>query len=111
MDLSRRGVGTQDDRVIAALTRLDKERILHIAGGMVRREIQQLEVDFIRLNLARGVDLKTHVCQDIQDAPQLLRGRVQPSHVDLAAGQRDIELFLLEGFRQHGRFDRLAAFG
>ena len=71
----------------AALARLDKEGILHIAGRMVGREVQQLEVDLICLYLTRGIHLESHIGQDIQHTAELLRGGLQPSPVDFAPGQ------------------------
>src|SRR6476469_1351105 len=82
---------SQYDWVVTSLARFDKECILHIAGGMIRCKIQQLEVDFIGFHLARGVHLKTHIREDIQDAAQLLRGRVQSSQMDRTSGQRDVK--------------------
>src|SRR5215212_10978532 len=97
----------QNDRIIAALTCLYKERILHITRGMVRREVEQLEIDLIRFHFARRIHLKTHVSEDIQHPPQLLRGWMQSAQMDSAPWQRHVELFLFKGFRQRRGFDHV----
>ena len=71
--------------------RLHVERILHLAGRVMRREIQQLEIQFVGLDLRRGVDLKAHLGQNGQDAAQLLRGRMQAAAADGASGQGHIQ--------------------
>ena len=40
-DLHGRGMGTEQDRIVAA--RLHEERVLHVAGGMLRREVECAE--------------------------------------------------------------------
>ncbi len=65
-NLTRRGVRAQDEGVVAPLAGANEERILHIAGGMIGWEVEQLEVVLVRLDLARAVDLEAHLTEDAE---------------------------------------------
>ncbi len=109
VDLPRRGVCPQENRVITAPRGLDEERILHIAGRMVRREIQQLKIVFVRFHFARGVHLKAHIRENAHYFSQLLCGRMQPSHMDSPPRQCDIQRVSLERLRQRRLFHEFGA--
>ncbi len=51
MYLTRRGMRTKQDRVVAALcSAIDEQCVLHLTCRVVRREIEKLEVIFVCLN-------------------------------------------------------------
>ena len=85
MDLPRRGVRAQHDRVVAAPFRLDEIGILHIPGGMTDLEVEQLEVVFVALHFARAEDLEAHLAEDAVQFAQGLRIGMQAAQRESAA--------------------------
>ena len=98
VDLAWRGVRAHDD---AGRGRI--EGILHVARGMMRRKVQELEVEFVRLHVAAAVDLKAHLAPDAGELAQRARRGVQAAFDALATGQRDVDLAFLKVLRQFGR--------
>ena len=68
--LHRGGVGAQHE---AALGRVDEERVLHLARGVVGVEVQGVEVEPLGLDLGALGDLPAHADEQVGDAlPQQL---------------------------------------
>ena len=65
----------------------------HIAGRMVRRHVEQLEVGQIVFDFAAAINLETHIGEDAGDAPYRLRGGVQPAARQRSTRQRHVERF------------------
>ena len=100
----------QHDWVITSLACIDEECILHIAGGMIGREVQHLEVDLIGFHFAA-------TCTPENPYPREYPGRGATAAWKDAnvpngctSGQRDIKLFLFKGFRQRRGFNGFGAF-
>ena len=74
VDLAGRGVRAQQDA-----RRRRVERVPHVAGRVVRRHVQELEVHLVVFDLRTAVDLEAHVREDLADPPQHLRAGVQPT--------------------------------
>ncbi len=64
---------------------------MHLARRVVRWEVQQLEVEFVRFNLARAIHLETHLRKDARHFAQGLRGGVQAAAHHRSARQGDIQ--------------------
>ena len=77
VDLAGGGVGAHHDRVVAAFAGFDEVGILHVAGRVPDREVEQLEVVLVGLDLARAVDLEAHLAEDAVELAQDLRIGVQ----------------------------------
>ena len=84
-----RGLRAQEDVL------RDIERVLHIARGVILRQIQRFEVEVVALDLGSLLDGKAHLQEDLLDAVQRDRERVQmphgrrpprQGHVDLLGG-------------------------
>ena len=86
VDLPRRGVRAQQD---AGRRRV--EGVPHVAGRVVRRHVEQLEVGLVVLDLAAAVNLEAQVGEDGGDVAQGLRGDVQPAARQRPARQRHVE--------------------
>ena len=50
------------------LGRLDEERVLHVAGGVVRLEVQGIEVEPLGLDLGPFGDFPAHADKDVRHA-------------------------------------------
>ena len=85
VDLAGAGVGAQDDAGAGGV-----ESVPHVAGGMVLRDVEQLEVVFVGLHVAAAIDLETHVGPDGVDFTQGLGGDVQPALPLFPAGQSNV---------------------
>ncbi len=105
-NLPRRGVRPQDHA-----RRGRVEGVPHIAGGVVRRDVEQREVGLVVLDVAAAVDLKAHLRPDVVELAQHLRGRMQPADRTRATGQRHVDLAAFEVARQFLRLDQRFALG
>ena len=87
----------------------DVEGILHIARGVILRQVERLKVVVVRLDLRAFLHRKAHLQKDFLDAVQRDRERMQMSDLHRAAGQRDIDLLGVDLGRQFtlGKFLRL----
>ncbi len=95
--LVRRGLGAQQN-----LSRRDPEGVLHVACGMVYRQVQRLEVVVIGLNLWPIVQLEAHRHHRAGDIAHHLRKRMDVANWCRRAGQRDIHpLAFQRGRRAH----------
>ncbi len=94
MDLPGGGVRSQQERVVTAAFRCNEVGILHIACRVPDREVEQLEVVLVALDLARAKNLETHLAKDAVQFPQGLRIGVQTSQRESPTGQGDIQPFL-----------------
>ena len=110
-DLARRGVRAHHDRVVAAFAGFHEIRVLHVAGWMPDGEVEQLEVVFVRLDLAAAEDLEAHLAEHAVKLAQHLRVGVQPARVQRPARQGHIHFLFGDGLRQRGFFERLRLFG
>ena len=122
-DLHRRGVrakqrGGADLRVgyVAAMRaprpagdrRVEVQRVLHVARGMIRRHIERFEVVEVVLDLGALEDLVAHVREDVLDvAPHAHQG-MDASHRQRPAWQRDVDR--ASGERAPRRRERRARF-
>ena len=104
-DLPRRGVGAQDDP-----RRGGVERVPHIAGGVVRRDVEQGEVGVVVLHVAAAVDLKAHIRPNRIEVTEHAGGGVQPADRTRATGQGDIDRAAFEILREFLRFHQHFAF-
>src|SRR5260370_26909757 len=84
-DLAVRGVRTQEQGA------RQEEGVLHVARGMVGREVERAEVMEVVLDVLRRYDLETHRSEDVEDPYEALRHRMEPSARDAHAGQCDID--------------------
>ncbi len=98
VDLARRGVRAQHD---AGRGRV--ERVPHVARRMMRRDVEQLEVVGVGLDIARAVDLEAHLGPDGDDLPQRLRRRVQPAAGQPPAREGHVDALGLKRLRQARR--------
>ncbi len=91
VDLPWRGVRAQDHTVLIRV-----ESVPHVTGGVIGRNVKQFEIIFVRLDLARAIDLETHLSEDFNDAAESLLQRMQPADKGFIARQRHVQLFLRE---------------
>ena len=85
MDLARAGVRAQNDAGLGGV-----ERIPHVAGRVVLRNVQQLEVVLVRLHVAAAINLESHVAPNAVNLAQCFRGRMKPTTPGLAPRQRHV---------------------
>ncbi len=64
--------------------------------------LSKLEVVFIRLDIAGGIDLEAHLAEDGENPPQVLGGGVQPPAPERTPGQGDIQPLGSQRARQRG---------
>ena len=81
-----RGLRAQEDVL------RDIERVLHIACGVILRQIQRFEVEVVALDLGPLLDGKAHLQEDRLDAVQRDRERVQMSYGCRASRQGHVNL-------------------
>ena len=98
-DLHRRGVGAQQ----ATITEV--EGIVHRTRGVVRREVQRLEIVPVVLDLGTIGHLVAEAREDRSDALQRARDRVQVAALGIAPRQGDVDAFGRETLRQCGLFE------
>ena len=79
----------------------DVEGILHIARGVILRQVERLKVVVVRLNLRAFLYRKAHLQKDFLDAVQRDRERMEMSDLHRAAGQRDVDLLGVDLGRQY----------
>ena len=91
-DLHGRGVRAHEQ---VGLGRLNEERVLHVAGRVVRLEVQGIEVEPLRLDLGPFGDFPTHADKDVGDAVLQRGQRVACAGPAPARRRRDV----------HGLFD------
>ena len=108
-DLNRRGVRAQEER--RGSLAVHEEAVLRVAGGMVGREVQRLEVMAVVLDLRAVGDRVAHTQEDLLDAAPHDRDRMESAPSRAPSGQCDIDLLgraasldlaLLEVGRQEG---------
>ena len=87
VDLRGRGVGAQEEAPAA----LEVERVLHVAGRVVRRHVEGLEVVVVVLHLGAVVHLVAHGHEDVLELLADDGQRVAPAHEGAAAGQGRVE--------------------
>ena len=78
-------MGAQDDRLG------NKERILHVAGGVVGGNVQGFEVVVVFFNLGPLDDVEPHPRKDVADLPINLGNRVHRAAGLRAPGQGDVD--------------------
>ena len=76
--------GAADDR------RVQVERVLHVARGMVRRHVERFEVVEVVFDFGAFEDLVAHAGEDVLDLLADAHQRVDAAERQLAAGQRDV---------------------
>ena len=64
--------------LVAALAGFHEIGVLHVARRVTDGEVEQLEVELVRLHLAGAVHLESHLAEDAEQLAQHLRVRVQP---------------------------------
>src|SRR5712692_2051561 len=89
-DLAVRGVRTQEQAA------RQEEGVLHLARGMVGREVERAEVMEVVLDVLRRYDFETHRGEDVEHPFEALRHRMEPSARDAHAGECDIDARLAE---------------
>src|SRR5579875_84484 len=90
-NLVRRGLCAQQ-----YLPRRYPEGILHVAGGMILRNIQRLEVVVVGLHLRPLVDLEAHLTENPREVACDQRERMRMPAWDRAPRQRHIQPFAFE---------------
>ena len=78
-------------------------------AGWKRREVEQLEVVLVGLDVARAVDLEAHLRPDGGDPAQDQRRHVQPAAPRRPAGQGDVEGLGAQAGLQRGALERRLA--
>ena len=101
-DLHRRGVRAQQ----AAVREI--ERVVHRARRMMRREIQRLEVVPVVFDLGTVGEVEAEPREDLVDALERARDRMQAAALAVAAGQRDVDAFGSEAVIERGLFEHAA---
>ena len=99
-NLTRRGMGAQHHALV------DVEGVPHVAGRMVGRHVEQLEVVVVALHLAAVEHLETHVGEDGGNLAQRLGAGVQAAQAHRVAGEGHVDLLLRQGLGQLGQLDR-----
>ena len=98
-------VGADEAGRVMGLVALDIEGVLHLAGGMIRAEVQGVEVIPFGLHLGAGGDLPSHGDEQVLDVLHELGQRVtgaeratvdRQRHVDGLGLQRALLLLRLE---------------
>ena len=110
-NLHVRGVRAQQE-----LIDIEKERVLHVARGMIGREIERLEVVPIRFHFGPRIERVAHLQENLLELAPNDRDRMQVTEGREAGGEGDVEgplahLFLrgdLRGFFVERRFDAIA---
>lgn len=98
--LYRRGLGPHEEFIGQI------ERVLHVAGRMILRQVQCLKVKIVIFNFRTFGDFKAHAHEDLFDLTQGERHRMQMPFGCLAARQGHVNLFRrhfffkLAGFKQ-----------
>ena len=82
---SVRAPGPADDR------RLQVERVLHVARGMIRRHVERFEVVEVVFDFRPFEDLVAHAREDVFDLLADAHQRVHAAERQLAAGQRHVD--------------------
>jgi len=95
VDLPGRGVRAQQHA-----RRGGVEGVLHIARGVMRRDVEQLEVHLVALHLGRAVDLEAEVAQNAHHFAQRLGDDVQPPACKGPAGHGHIQPLRLQRLAQ-----------
>ena len=67
------------------------QRVLHVAGGMIRRHVQRFEVVVVVLDFGSLEDLVAHAGEDVFDLLADTHQRVDAPDRRLASGQGDID--------------------
>ena len=101
-DLAARRVRAQEEPALREV-----ERVLHVAGGMVRRHVEGLEAVVVVLHFGAVEDLVAHGQEDVF---QVLAGRGQGMAAAVgrdAAGQRDVHALAGEAALLEVRFERV----
>src|SRR5574340_767862 len=101
--LHRRGVGAQH------MLRVDVEGVVHRARRMVLRDVQRGEVVEIAFDLRAGRDGKTQRMEQLLDALQRARHRMQAARAQAAPGQGHIQRFRRQLLLQLVLLQRIAA--
>jgi len=101
-DLDRRGMGAQQGGGFA-LGGLQIKGVEVFAGGVVRRDVERLEVVELRLHLRPLHGGEAEPLEDLQDPVHRLRERMEPSCGRQVTRQREIQLRLI---RDRSRLDR-----
>src|SRR5438445_5550685 len=88
---------------------VEKERVLHVAGGMVGREVERLEVVPVRFHFRTGIERVAHLDEDLLQLAANQRGRMEVAKARSAAGEGDVEwtLDFLSGEKSSLLFERL----
>src|SRR5690606_9104381 len=89
-DLHGARVGAQEPAVGSP------ERVLRVAGGVLGREVERLEVVAVRLELGAGHDLVAQGGEDVEEPVRDERQQVQPARRRTGAGERDVEALARE---------------
>lgn len=85
--LYRRGLGPHEEFIGQI------ERVLHVAGRMILRQVQCLKVKIVIFNFRTFGDFKAHAHEDLFDLTQGERHRMQMPFGCLAARQGHVNLF------------------
>ena len=109
--LHRRGVGAQERReaAVRVAVRVEPEGVEHVAGGVVLRDVQHLEVVAVPLDLRPLGDLEAHVPEDGLDLAHDDGGGVVAPVGGGPARERDVDGVGAEPIRERG-LNRIAAF-
>jgi hypothetical protein len=81
-------VSAQEDLLPAPL---DEERVLHVARGVVRREVQGLEVVVVELDLRARRDLEAELGEDRLHLAPELGDQMEPALVATPPGQGHVD--------------------
>ena len=69
---------------------------------MVRRQVEQGEVEFVFLDIAALIDVEAHISPDRLELTVGAGGRMQATAAALGrAGKRDVDVAFFEVVRQH----------
>ena len=90
--LHRRGVGAEQ---VAAI---EPEGILHVARGVVGRDVERVEVVEFRFDFGTIEHGETHGAEEILDLPLDLRDGVEAAGRDADGGDSEIHPFGIETF-------------
>ena len=73
-----------------------KKRILHVARGMIRRNIHGFEIQKFGFDFGTRGDVKTQASKNLDDFASGLRNDMKRADVRLACGKRNVDAFVLE---------------
>lgn len=76
----------------------DVKGVLHIAGRVVRREVQSFIVVVVAIDVRTVLNGEAHPCEDLDDLAHHLMERMFSSEITAAARQRNVDLFLTQPF-------------